>query len=144
MKQIHKKCIIVLICLLILGNFAHGAVLCIGSNGHISIELTPADCCDESPDIPVGVLQNSFIDADCPATTDSCGDCIDIPIPGNCGAKRLTPFATKDSSHIRFLSKNIISVYINNTVSTDKERFAILANHVSDTLTSIGTVVLIV
>lgn len=139
MKKIHKNCIIVLICLVMFGNLAHGAVICIGSNGHISLELTHADCCDDSPAIPLSCSIDNQSE-----TTDSCGDCIDIPIPGSCDAKRITSFVTKDSRHINFLPKTIISVCTNNTVRTDKERIAILANHISDTLMSISTTVLIV
>ena len=44
-KQIYKKCFVVLICLLIVGNSAHGAVLCFGSDGHIEIESTFHERC---------------------------------------------------------------------------------------------------
>jgi len=37
-KQIYKKYIVVLVCLLIAGNSAHGVVLCFGADGHIEIE----------------------------------------------------------------------------------------------------------
>ncbi|MBW8035976.1 MAG: hypothetical protein FVQ79_10175 [Planctomycetes bacterium] len=132
----HKKCVIVLICLLMFGNLTHGAVICIGANGHISLELTSADCCDESP----AILLSCSIDNQS-ETTDSCGDCIDIPLPGSCESKRLTSFVTKGSSRLNILPQTIIAVYTDNTVSTDKERFA---NHVSDSLFSIRTTVLIV
>ncbi len=67
-KQIYKKCFIVLICLLIVGSLAHGAVLCFGLEGRVSIEIKSTDCCDEYLGIPVQ------------ASPNSCDKCIDIPI----------------------------------------------------------------
>ena len=45
-KQIYKKYFAVLICLLMFGNLAHGAVLCFGSDGHIEIESAFHERCD--------------------------------------------------------------------------------------------------
>ena len=67
-KQIYKKCFIVLICLLMFGSLAHGAVLCFGLEGRVSIEIKSTDCCDEYLGIPVQ------------ASPNSCDKCIDIPI----------------------------------------------------------------
>ncbi len=67
-KQIYKKCFVVLICLLMFGSVACGAVLCFGSEGRVSIKLKPTDCCDEYLSIPVQ------------ASPNSCVKCIDIPI----------------------------------------------------------------
>ncbi len=47
-KQIYKKCFVVLICLLMFGNSAHGAILCFGSNGQIEIESAFHKRCDDS------------------------------------------------------------------------------------------------
>jgi len=67
-KQIYKKCLVVLICLLVFGNLARGAVLCFGSDECVLIELRPADCCHEFCGVPVQ------------PSPDSCGQCVDIPI----------------------------------------------------------------
>ena len=67
-KQIHKKCLVVLICLLVFGNLAHSAMLCSGSDEGVSIELRSADYCDACFCVPVQPSPNS------------CGECIDIPI----------------------------------------------------------------
>ncbi len=67
-KQIYKKCVIVLICLLMFGSLACGAVLCFGSEGRVSIEIKSTDCCDEYLGIPVQ------------ASPNSCDKCVDIPI----------------------------------------------------------------
>jgi hypothetical protein len=58
-KQIYKKCILVLIWLLLFGNLADECV---------SIELRPADFCDDCLCVPVQ------------PSPKSCGQCIDIPI----------------------------------------------------------------
>ena len=67
-KQIYEKCLVVLICLLVFGNLAHRAVLCFGPDECVSIELRPADFCDDCLCVPVQPFSNS------------CGQCIDIPI----------------------------------------------------------------
>ena len=67
-KQIYKECVIVLICLLMFGSAAWGAMLCFGSEGCVSIKLKPTDRCDEYLGIPVQTSPNS------------CVKCIDIPI----------------------------------------------------------------
>ncbi len=67
-KQIYKKCIVVLICLLVFGNLAHRAVLCFGPDERVSIEHRAADFCADCLCVPVQPSPNS------------CGQCIDIPI----------------------------------------------------------------
>ncbi len=66
-KQIYKKCLVVLICLLVFGNLAHSA-LCSGSDKYVSIELRPADCSDKCFCVPFQPAPNP------------CRQCIDIPI----------------------------------------------------------------
>ncbi len=140
----YKKCVVVLVCLLIVGNSAHGVVLCFGSEGHVSIELKPTDCCDEYPSIAVQASPDVCISAKDSESVNSCGNCIDIPLSGNCVTKRITSFVTKKSSPLKILPEAIISVSTNNSVSADKERIAKFVNPVSDTLTSIRTTVLII
>ena len=144
MKQLHKKCTIVLICLLMFGNFTHGIVLCFGSDGHISLELLHTDNCDDFPATPVDPQQNLCPDINYSANTDSCGDCIDIVLPGSCESKRLTSFVTKDSSHLNTLPKTFFSVFTDNNTSTDKICIVKPGDPVGDILTSISTIVLIV
>ena len=67
-KQIYKKCLVVLICLLVFGNLAHRAMLCSGSDKYVSIELRPADCSDKCFCVPFQPDPNP------------CGQCVDIPI----------------------------------------------------------------
>ena len=67
-KKIYEKCLVVFICLLVFGNLAHGAVPCISADEYVSIELRPADCCNDCLGVPVQPFP------------DSCGQCIDTPI----------------------------------------------------------------
>jgi hypothetical protein len=46
-KQMYKKCFVVLICLSIAGNLAHGTVLCFGSDGHTELESAFHERCDD-------------------------------------------------------------------------------------------------
>ena len=143
-KQIYKECIIVLICFLMFGSLAHGAVLCFGSEGHVSIELQLTDCCDEYLGIPVAAFANSGINANDSENMNSCGKCVDVPLSGDCVTKRIMSFVTKKFSFLKILPKTIISVPATNSVGTDKERIAGFVGSVSDTLTSIRTTVLII
>lgn len=143
-KQIYKKSLIVLICLLMFGNLAHGVMLCFGSEGHVSIEIKSIDCCDEYLGVPVQAAAESCGNSSYSEGEDPCGDCIDIPLPGSCITKRPTFFVTKKSSPLEILPGTIISVLASNSLSTSKDRIARLGNDVSDTLISIRTTVLIV
>jgi len=78
-KQIYKKCVIVLICLLIVGNSAHGAVLCFGVDGRIEIESAFHERCGGSahshPADPEQLsYQSDHVD------NGHCEPCVDIPI----------------------------------------------------------------
>ena len=75
-KQIYKKYFVVLICLLMFGNLAHGAVLCFGSDGQIEIESAFHERCDDSahPQL-TNQEQLSYHIED-----KNCEPCVDIPI----------------------------------------------------------------
>lgn len=143
-NQIYKKCFIVFICLLVFGNLAHSSALCFGSDGHISIEFNPAGYCDEYLSIAVAASSNSGTNANYTEGANSCGNCVDIPLTGNHATKRPASFSAKKFLPVAALSKTIISVPTNDSVSTNKERIATLANPISDILASIGTTVLVI
>jgi hypothetical protein len=140
-KQTCKKCIVVFICLLIVGNSTQGVVLCFGEDGHVSLEIAFVDCCDEcstasgqaSPD-----LYTNYV-----ASTNSCGNCIDIPLLANDVTPRLTPVPKKTST-LKVLSNTNISLFNIDSVSTHVEFTAKLGNIVNYTLASICTTVLII
>ncbi len=143
-KQIYKKCVIMLICLPMFGSLACCAVLCSGSDGHVSVEFKPTGRCGTFQGIPVQASPNSCANANYSESINSGGDCTDIPLSSNCVTKRTTSFVTKKSSPRKILPKTIFSVSISDTVSTNKERVAKSRNYFSDALTSIRTTILII
>ena len=93
-KKIYKECVIVLICLLMFGSLTCGAMLCFGSEGRVSIEIKPTDCCDEYLGIPVQ------------ASPNSCDKCIDIPI--FIGLAKITRVSKQSSSTFPAQVTNVI------------------------------------
>lgn len=137
----HKKCILVLTCLLMFGNLAHGAVLCFGADGHIEIESVFHVQCDDHARLQPADQKRS----DSMQIKDNhCDPCVDIPLSDNYITKQSTSFGTKKSSSLKTLPRTIISVFTSNNMSTNKERIAKLGDSASDPLTFISTVVLIV
>ncbi|MHC4637612.1 MAG: hypothetical protein ACYTBP_13295 [Planctomycetota bacterium] len=78
-KQIYKKCLIVLICLLIVGNSAHGVVLCFGVGGHIEIESAFHQPCDD-PAHSQPTEKNQLLYHSDHVKDRHCEPCVDIPI----------------------------------------------------------------
>ncbi len=78
-KQVYKKCFVVLICLLMFGNLAHGAVLCFGSDGQIEIESAFHERCDDpAHSQPTDQKQLSYQSDH--VKDKHCEPCVDIPI----------------------------------------------------------------
>ena len=78
-KQIYKKCLVVLICLLIVGNSAHGVVLCFGVDGHIEIESAFHERCDDpAHSQPTDQKQLSYQSDH--VKDRHCEPCVDVPI----------------------------------------------------------------
>ena len=144
MRQLHRKCIFVLICLMMLGNFAHGAVLCIGSDGHIALEFLHADNCDDLPAAPADSSHDLCAEANCSESADACDDCIDIPLAGACEGKAAAFFITKDTTQLKIQPKIIISAYTDNNNSHNTKHILGALGPPRDILTSISTTVLIV
>ena len=78
-KQIHEKCFVVLVCLVMFGSLSHQAVLCSASNGHIEIESAFHERCDASAHSqPADQKQLSHqLDH---VEDKHCEPCVDIPI----------------------------------------------------------------
>jgi hypothetical protein len=78
-KQIYKKCVVVLVCLLIAGNSAHGVVLCFGADGHIEIESAfHKRCGDHSHSQPTD--QKQFSCQSNHLKDKHCEPCVDVPL----------------------------------------------------------------
>jgi len=75
----YKKCIVVLICLLIIGNLGEGTVLCFGADGHIEIESAFHERCDDpAHSQPTDQKQLSYQSDH--IKDKNCEPCVDIPI----------------------------------------------------------------
>ncbi|MHC4456936.1 MAG: hypothetical protein ACYS0I_07555 [Planctomycetota bacterium] len=79
-KQICKKCVIVLICLLICGNSAQGSVLCFGADGHTEIELAFQQRCNEPRVYSQPANQNELCHQVDHEQDKHCEPCVDVPL----------------------------------------------------------------
>ena len=93
-KQIYKKCLVVLICLLVFGNLARGAGLCFDPDECVSIELRPVDCSDKCFCVPFQPDPNP------------CRQCIAIPI--YTGLDKLNRMAKQLNSSVPAPAANVI------------------------------------
>ena len=127
-KQIYQKCFVVLICLLMFGNVACGAVLCFGSDECVSSELRPGDCCDEFHGVPIQ------------PSPDSCDKCIDIPISISLAKITRMPkqlnstFGTPAANVIVLANKSDLSAYNSASSAFDAVSY----------FTPLGTVILLI
>jgi hypothetical protein len=78
-KKTYKKCIFVLICLLIVGNSGYGTVLCFGADGHIELESAFHKRCDDSVHSHTSDQNQPSCQAD-HVKDKHCEPCVDIPI----------------------------------------------------------------
>ena len=78
-RQMYKKCIIVFLSLLVVGNLAHWKVLCFGADGHVELESAFHKCCEE-PEHSSAPDQNELSYKAGHETCRHCGPCIDMPI----------------------------------------------------------------
>ncbi len=78
-KQIYKKCFVVLICLLMFGNLADGAVVCLGPDGRIEVKSAFHERCDDpAHSQPTDQKQLSYQSDH--IKDKNCEPCVDIPI----------------------------------------------------------------
>ena len=138
-KQMYKKCIVVLICLSIVGNLAHGTVLCFGSNGHIELESAFHERCYD-PVHSSAPNQNQLSPEAEHEKGKHCGPCVDVPI--SIGLAKIFHTSTK-------LNPTFPAPVTNMIVLTDKFDFSAY-NSASNTFsatsyfTPLRTVILLV
>jgi hypothetical protein len=78
-KKLCKKLMVVLICLLIIGNLAQGTVLCFGADGHVELEPAFHKHCDHRVHYHASV-QNQHSHEPGHEKGKHCEPCVDIPI----------------------------------------------------------------
>ncbi len=104
-KQIYKKCFVVLICLLMFGNLAHGAVLCFGLDGRIEIESAFHERCDDpAHSQPTDQKQLSYQSDH--IKDKNCEPCVDIPI--TVGLAKITRVSKQLNSTFSAPATNVI------------------------------------
>ena len=74
----YKKCIVVLICLFMVGNLAQGRVLCFGADGHIEIKFAFHEQCDDPVHSYVPDQNQHSYQAD-REKGKHCEPCVDVP-----------------------------------------------------------------
>jgi len=115
-KQMYKKCFVVLICLSIAGNLAHGTVLCFGSDGHTELESAFHERCDD-PVHSYAPDQSQLSSEDEHEICKHCGPCVDIPISiglakiSHTSTKLNSPFPAPVTNMIVFTDKFDFSAY---------------------------------
>ena len=87
-KKMYKKCIVVLVCLSIAGNLAHGTVLCFGADGHTELESAFHERCDD-PVHSYALDQSPLSSEGEHEICKHCGPCVDIPI--SIGLAKISP-----------------------------------------------------
>ncbi|MHC4087086.1 MAG: hypothetical protein ACYSU5_18035 [Planctomycetota bacterium] len=78
-RKLFKKCMVVLICLLIIGNLAQGTVLCFGADGHVELEPAFHNHCDHPVHYHASEKNQHSHEAD-HEKGKHCEPCVDIPV----------------------------------------------------------------
>ena len=87
-----------LIILLLAFSNSQAVVLCIGEDGHITIEAASSNCCTNAPVGTSKAGATIFVD-DSHSANDECGSCVDIPLFGG-GTYTLTTAKKENPSHM--------------------------------------------
>jgi len=92
-KHLCKKSLAVLLCLFLIGNVAHGTVLCFGADGHIEFESAFHTHCDEhshnqSSDHELQLFETVH------EGSGHCGPCVDVPVTVD--IVKISPFGFSD------------------------------------------------
>ena len=105
-KKVFNQSLNLLICILLIISTLHGAVLCIGEDGHIAIEAAGSDCCGS---LPSDRTEAGFAKAAFSSEAQKCGSCLDVPIsPVTAVAvKKPNPVNSTPSTSTTFSTLNI-------------------------------------
>ena len=137
-KQIYKKCFVVLICFLIVGNSAHGVMLCFGSDGQIKIESAFHEQCDD-PACSQHRDQKQLSYQSDPIKDKNCKPCVDLPVSISLAkisrvSKQLNSIFSTVTNEIVLANKFNLSAYNSASNTFDATSY----------FTSLSTVILIV
>ncbi len=117
-----KKCVVVFICLLIIGNLAQGTVLCFGADGHIELEYAFHKHCDYLVHYHASDQNQHFHEAG-HEKGKHCEPCVDIPISIGLAKishtpKRLNPTFPVPATNVIVLIDNLIFSAYNSISNT--------------------------
>ncbi|MBN2447733.1 MAG: hypothetical protein JXO22_13450 [Phycisphaerae bacterium] len=90
------RAVLVVLCLLAMGNVPHGMVVCVAGQGHVAIEPAGHDHCADG-DAGSDAFGHSIL---CPyghAANGDCASCVDIPLSLGAFDHRSAPAASKTS-----------------------------------------------
>ncbi len=134
-----KKCMVVLICLLIIGNLAQGTVLCFGADGHVEIEPAFHNHCDH-PVHSDASDQNEHSDEVGHEKGKHCEPCVDIPISIGLAKISSTPKQSNPTSLVP------VANLVSDTYKINCSLFDLISNTSVDTsyFTHLRTVILLV
>ena len=138
-KKLCKKCMIVLICLLIIGNLAQGTVLCFGADGHVELESAFHKHCDD-PVHSHTSDQNQHSHEAGHEKGKHCEPCVDIPI--SIGLAKISHKPKQLNPTFPVLSTNVIIL----TDKLDFPAYNSISNTFVDTsyFTPLRTVILLI
>ena len=138
-KKLCKKCMVVLICLLIIGNLAQGTVLCFGADGHVEFESAFHKRCDH-PVHSHTSDQNQHSHEAGHEKGKHCEPCVDVPI--SFGLAKISPVTKQLNPTFPVLSTSVIIL----TDKLDFPAYNSISNTFVDTsyFTPLRTVILLV
>jgi len=135
----YKKFVVLLICLFVAGNSAHGVVLCIGVDGHIEIESAFRECCDDL--VRFQLTERNRLSCQSDHEKDKhCGPCIDIPI--SIGLAKITHVSKQLNSTFPAPATNVI--VLANKFNLSVYNSASSAFDVASYFTPLSTVILLI
>jgi hypothetical protein len=138
-KQVYRKCIVLLICLVVVGNLAQGTVLCFGADGHIELEPAFHEHCDHP-------VHSRASDQNQPSYEtghekgEHCKPCVDVPI--SFGLAKISPVTKQLNPTYLVPATNVIVL----TDNLDFSAYNLISNTFVDTsyFTPLRTVILLV
>ena len=138
-KKLCKKCMVVLICLLIIGNLAQGTVLCFGADGHVELEPAFHKHCDHPVHYHASDKNQHSHEAG-HEKGKHCEPCVDIPI--SIGLAKISHMPEQVIASFLFPAANVIA----DTDKTNCSAFHLISNTFVDTsyFTPLRTVILLV
>lgn len=149
-KRYHQKCLDGLLVTLLAIHFlfAHtglpGYVLCIGSDGHVTIESSreQGDCDDRDPD-PVST-QSVSISPVANVAVAHCGPCVDVTLHADCNDEAPTlqkKFSTQTLTSLQNASYSTLTGFAENRIQNAAVDFQAVHNIA---LSSLHTIVLLI